>query len=200
MGPRNLLDSDALVFLFIGASAVGKSSLAIELCAAGLVEGQPTWATRKPRPDETVSSCDHRFVSSEQFDIQSRKGGFLAEEPLYKGRYGVPFLHEPAPGLDVLMVLKPVFIPKFKAHYPNTRIYQIEASPEVLPQRMRMRGQSEEEIATRMEVYEHETAAARRFADVIFSNDGPFEEAYNQVSAQICLDREAYLSAKAIEL
>src|SRR5665213_4600630 len=83
MGPRKLLDPNALIFLLIGASAVGKSSLALELCAAGITEGQPTWATRKPRPGEMDTACDHHFVDDTMFDIQSKKGAFLAEEPLY---------------------------------------------------------------------------------------------------------------------
>jgi guanylate kinase len=190
MGTRELLDSEALIFLLIGASAVGKSSLALELGESGIVETQPTWATRKPRRGEADTSYDHHFVTDAAFDLQSRKGDFLAEESLYGSRYGVPFLHRPAPGLKVLMVLKPVFIPRFKAHYPNTRVYQIDTSPEVLPERMRARGQSEDEIATRMLEYQSETAAARYFADVAFNNDGAFETTYRQVKAQIYLDAD----------
>lgn len=197
LGPREMLDPDALVILLIGSSAVGKSSLAVKLYEDGIVEPQPTWSTRKPRPGETDTCYDHHFVTEQAFDIQSRKGGFLAEEPLYEARYGVPFLHKPPDGTDALMVLKPVFIPKFKAYYPNTRVYQIEASPEILPARMRARGQTEDEIATRMGLYEQEVAAARHFADVIFENDGPLVETYGQVRAQIYLDRQAHLAEKA---
>jgi dephospho-CoA kinase len=96
------------------------------------------------------------------------------------------------------MVLKPVFIPRFKAYYPNTITYQIDASPDLLPERMRARGQSEAEIATRMDVYEQEASEARLFADVVFSNDGVFEKTYSQVRDQICLDKEAYSAVQVI--
>jgi len=197
IGQREMLDPDALVILLIGSSAVGKSSLAVKLYEAGVVEPQPTWATREPRPGETDTCYDHHFVTERAFDIQSLKGGFLTEEPLYEARYGVPFLHKPPDVLDVLMVLKPVFIPKFKAYYPNTRVYQIEASLDVLPERMRARGQSETEIATRMGLYEQEVAAARHFADVIFDNNGPLAKTYGQVEAQIYLDRQTHLVGQA---
>jgi guanylate kinase len=196
-GPREMLDPSALVILLIGSSAVGKSSLAVKLYEAGVVEPQPTWATRQPRPGEIDTCYDHHFVNDEAFDTQSRKGGFLAEEPLYEARYAVPFLYKPPDGQEALMVLKPVFIPKFKAYYPNTRVYQIEASPEVLPGRMRTRGQSEAEIATRMKEYDKEVADARRFADAIFHNDGPLQETYRQVKAQIYLDRQTHLAEQA---
>ncbi|HZL08044.1 MAG TPA: hypothetical protein VFC50_02530 [Candidatus Dormibacteraeota bacterium] len=198
IGPREMLDPEALVILLIGASAVGKSSLAVKLYEAGIVEPQPTWATRKPRPGETDTYYDHLFVTDEAFDTQSRVGGFLAEETLYNARYGVPFLHKPADGLEALMVLKPVFIPRFKAYYRNTRVYQIDASPEVLPERMRARGQSEAEIATRMREYEHEVAAAHHFADVTFDNNGLLSDTCKQLETRIYLDREAHIVERMI--
>ncbi len=191
-GPSELLDPNDLVFVFIGASAVGKSASAEALCEAGIVEATPTWSTREPRPGERDTCYDHRFVTDKEFDRQSQEGGFIDQHALYGARYGLPFLQRPAPGKEPLVVLKPVFMPVFIEHYPHARIYQMEASPILLPGRMRARGQSEEDIKRRMSHHATEAAAARRFAHVIFTNNGTFEETLRQVEAQIKADREAF--------
>jgi ribose 1,5-bisphosphokinase len=192
MNPKELLDQNALVIVLIGASAVGKSAIAKHLCESGVVEATPTWATRKPRRGELDTTYDHHFVADEEFDALDRKGSFIDQRSLYKARYGVPFPQQPSEGREALMVLKPVFIPTFLDHFPMTRIYQIEASPEVLPERMKARGQSQEDIDERMAQHGTEASAARYFAHVIFNNDGPLEETLQQVEAQIQTDRESY--------
>ena len=192
MGPRKPLDPEALLFILIGASAVGKSALAEGLCEAGIVEATPTWTTRPPRQGERDTCYDHRFVSDEAFDRQTRKEGFIDQHALYGARYGVPFIAAPANGREALMVLKPQFMPVMIEHFPRARIYQVEATTEVLPDRMRARGQSLEDIAARMGQHQAETEAARSFAHVIIDNNGPFELTLDQVQSRIRTDREAY--------
>lgn len=192
MGPSEQMDRNALVIVLIGASAVGKSSIASRLCDNGITEATPTWATRPPRDGERSTSYDHKFVSDEAFDRQSRIGGFIDERPLYGFRYGLPFLAAPPEGKEALTVLKPVFIPKFIAHFPAARIYQIEASFDVVEDRMKARGQAREDIDRRLQVYESEAAEARSMADVVINNDGPLEQTVDQVRAQIVLDRHMY--------
>jgi guanylate kinase len=187
-----LLPPDALVIVLIGASAVGKSAIAEYLCETGTVEATPTWTTREPRPGELDTSYDHRFVSNEEFDRQSELNGFIDQQAFYGARYGVPALQQPTAGKEALMVLKPVFMPVFIERYSKARIYQIEASPIVLPGRMRERGQSEKDIAIRMQHHTAEASAARRFAHVIFNNNGPLERTLAEVESQIRADRAAY--------
>jgi guanylate kinase len=186
------LDPDELVIVLIGASAVGKSACAEFLTETGVVEATPTWATRQPREGEQSTCYDHRFVSEEVFDGMSREGGFIDEHTLYGARYGVPVLGKPAEGKEALVVLKPIFMPKFVAHYPRTRIYQIDASKEVVPLRMSARGQSPQDIEERVRHHDKEAADAHRFAHVTFNNDGPLEETLLRVKHQIRRDREAY--------
>lgn len=193
IGPRKPLDPGSLVIVLLGASAVGKSSLAERLCGAGVTEATPTWTTRKPRRGESDTSYDHRFVSDREFDRQS--DSFIEQKEFYGNRYAVPFLSQPPKGVEALMVLKPVFIPTFISHFPATRIYQIEASPDLLPDRMRSRGQSQADIDERMRLHDAEAEAARKFAHVIFDNNGPLDSTYVQVEAQIRADRQAYDAA-----
>lgn len=189
---REPLDANGLVIVLIGASAVGKSAVAEYLCEAGVVEATPTWATREPRQGEKDTCYDHHFVSEEEFDRQGQTGGFIDQHAFYGARYGVPRLKKPPEGKEALVVLKPVFMPVFVEHFPNTRIYQIEASPVLLPARMRTRGQSDEDIKERMRHHTAEATEARRYAHVIFTNNGPLEQTLEQVKAQIKTDREAY--------
>lgn len=192
MGARERLESDALVIVMIGASAVGKSAIAGELCDSGLVEATPTWTTRKPRRGEADTSYDHRFVSEEEFDRQSRKDGFIDEHDLYGARYGMPFLSKPAEGREALMILKPVFIPALLEHFPKARIYNIEAPAALLPGRMEARGQSPEDIARRMSHHAAEAADARGFEHARFDNGGPLENTVFLVEQQIRADRLAH--------
>jgi guanylate kinase len=190
--PQEPLGPDDLVIVLIGASAVGKSAIAEYLTETGAVQATPTWATRPPRDGEKDTCYDHRFVTDEEFDRQDEQGGFVDQHAFYGARYGMPFLNKPPAGKEALVVLKPVFMPVFIEHYPHARIYQIEASPVLLPRRMRERGQSEEDIKERMKHHTSEATEARRFAHVIFTNNGPLEETLEKVEAQIKADREAH--------
>lgn len=189
---REPLGSDAMVIVLIGASAVGKSAIAEILCESGTVEATPTWTTRHPRKGERNTSYDHYFVTDEQFDRHSEEGGFIDQHSLYGSRYGVPFLPKPPEGKEALVVLKPVFMPVFIEHFPRARIYQIEASPDILPGRMRTRGQSQADIDERMRHHESEATSAGHFAHVVFNNDGPLERTFEQVGAQIYTDKELH--------
>jgi len=186
------LARDELVIVLIGASAVGKSTIARHLCDAGLVEATPTWATRTPRPGEQSTNYDHRFVTDEEFDRQDAGGGFIDQHAFYGARYGVTPLNKPEDNREALVVLKPVFMPAFIDYYPEARIYQIEASTEKLSARMHARGQSIEDITERMRLHAREAADARRYAHVVFSNNGAIEQAMEAVEAQIHADRAAH--------
>jgi guanylate kinase len=188
IGPRQPLGPTDLVIVLIGASAVGKSTIAEHLCESDIVEATPTWTTRQPRQGELDTSYDHRFVTDAEFDRQSDEGGFIDQHTLYGARYGVPFLPRPPDGREALVVLKPVFMPVFIEHYPKVRIYQIEASPEVLPERMKARGQSQEDIDERMRQHAREAATARHFAHVVLNNDGSMDDTFKRVEAQVRAD------------
>lgn len=190
--PQDSLDADGLVIVLIGASAVGKSTIAERLSADGIVEPTPTWATRLPREGEKDTCYDHRFVSDEAFDRQAREGGFIDQHAFYGARYGVPPIKKPAAGKEALVVLKPVFIPAFLSYYSRACIYQIEADEAKLSARMYARGQSIEDINERMRLHPEEAEDAQRYADATFTNNGPLEQTLERVKLQIKRDREAY--------
>lgn len=190
--PPPPLEQDALVFTFIGASAVGKSTAAKAICELDAAQATPTWTTRQPRNGEFDTSYDHHFVSDELFDSQLAANGFIDYKNLYGSRYGLPRILKPAEGKEAFMVLKPVFIPAFLAYYRHARVYHIEASASVLPDRMRSRGQTEEDIAVRMRLHEEETAEAAELAHVTFDNNGSSDDMIQRVIAQMRADRIAF--------
>lgn len=183
------LTADDVIITLVGASGVGKSSVAESLHGAELIEPTQTWTTRELRPGEVEKPHDHRFVSDAEFDGLAADGHFVAAAPFYNARYAIPFLERPESGRVPLIILKPIFIPSFLEHYPAARVYHIDASPTVLPQRMRARGQSEADIQDRMNRHAEEVAASERFAHVTFQNDGPLNEVVAAVTAQIVTDR-----------
>jgi len=171
--------------VLIGASGVGKSSIAKQLYEAGSIEPAPTLTTRALRPGEIETPYDHRFVSDTEFDRLEAAGKLIAVAPFYGARYAVPFSQKPASDTVPLIILKPIFMPAFLRQFPKARVCHIDASPEVLPERMRSRGQSEADIAERMALHAEESAAAKKFAHVSFLNNGPLEETLRQVRSQI---------------
>lgn len=183
------LPPQAFGVVLVGPSGVGKTTLAASLQANGIVEVKPTMATRGTRPIERQNPpCDHTFISALHFKSHDATGGFFAKRFLYGNHYGIPVLKRPAEDRIPLLVLKPVFIEELLGGFPNMRVYQIEASPEVLMERMLQRGQSDSDIARRMEEQAAETLAGRALAHCIFNNDGPLLQTLNQLTEQIYLD------------
>lgn len=187
IGPEDLL------IVLIGASAVGKSTIARHLCVEQLATGTPTTTDRPPRTGELSTEYDHRFVSSEAFDVAEANGLFIAIHGLYGARYGMPLPRKPQPGRVALMVLKPVFMPTVIATVPQTRVYQIEAPEDLVRKRMVARGQSDADIERRMAEHATEATEALDFSDYIFNNDGMIEKTLDQVKAQLQTDIKTFM-------
>jgi guanylate kinase len=186
------LESDGLLIILDGASAVGKSTTAAELCKRGIVDATPTWTTRQPRPGEISTDYDHRFVSDEEFDSYEAQGGFMDQQTLYGNRYGIPFPQKPAPGKEALMILKPIFIKNLLEHYPYARVHQITASQDITEERMRLRGQAAADIAERLSHHDRETEAADKHSHTTFDNNGPLAATVAAVEQRIRQDRRGY--------
>jgi guanylate kinase len=190
--PDDRLEPDGLLIILDGASGVGKSTTAAELCNRGIVDATPTWTTRQPRPGETSSDYDHRFVSDEEFDAHEARGGFMDQKSLYGNRYGVPYPRKPAPGKEALMILKPLFIAELLRNYPYARIHQIVASKTVAEERMKQRGQTDDDIAERLRHHDRETEAADYHSRIAFNNNGLLDETIEAMELQIRRDRRGY--------
>lgn len=76
-----------LVFLFVGRTASGKSSLARYMCEALGLRQVKSLTTRPPRDGEITGSEDHYFVSEEEFDKISSEKDFAAYTKINGYRY-----------------------------------------------------------------------------------------------------------------
>jgi guanylate kinase len=187
------LAPEAFGIILIGASGTGKSTTAAELQSQGIVQVEPTYATREKRPIEAESPpCDHVFIDKQKFDDYVQAGRFIDKRPMYGGHYGVPFFRRPPEGSVPLMVLKPSFVESVLKYYPHMRTYQIEASAATVIQRMRGRGQEESDIAERMRKYALETAMGRRLADYVLKNEGRLENTVQRLAKRIHKDRASH--------
>ena len=76
-----------LVFLFIGRTASGKSSLARYICETLGLRQVKSITTRLPRKDEITGYEDHYFVSESEFDEIKFKEGFVAYTEINGAKY-----------------------------------------------------------------------------------------------------------------
>lgn len=188
-GPNDLL------IVFIGASAVGKSTVARHLCETGIAVGTPTTTDRLPRKGEVASDYDHRFVSPATFNDEEAAGNFMAVHKLYGARYGMSFPRKPGPQQVAIMVLKPIFIPALLEHIPTARIYQIEAPKNIVEARMHARFQAETDITTRLAVHDAESTEALQYSHAIFNNTGSKRQLFAHIQEQIQIDKNALAAA-----
>lgn len=77
-----------LVFLFIGRTASGKSSLARHICEVMGLKQVRSLATRPPRDGEITGYEDHIFVSEEEFDEITKDEGLVAYAEVNGCRFG----------------------------------------------------------------------------------------------------------------
>lgn len=172
------------VWVLIGPSGTGKTTLAKDLprLRAGVIR-TITCTTRSPRPNEQ-EGVDYRFVSEAQFDELLASEG-LIEWTAYGGnRYGLPADQFQALGdHDLVCVLDLAGVRHLREKLPPEQVRSIfmqTPAPEILAERMRARGSSNEEISRRldMQVEEREQAKA---CDFVIATDVPYEEVLRQV-------------------
>lgn len=80
-----------LVFLFIGRTASGKSSLARYICETLGLRQVKSITTRLPRKDEITGYEDHYFVSESEFNEIKFKEGFVAYTEINGIKYGTTY-------------------------------------------------------------------------------------------------------------
>jgi len=192
---REPLDPNAFIVALMGSSGAGKTAIARLLCEKGIADGTPSWTTRPPGDDEESTSYDHKFVTPEEFEQQKRRDGFILQRPLYGYEYGLPIPKRPPEGKVPLILIKAVVAKPLLLQYPNARLYQVEASIDVLSERIRDRSRStEEDTDIRLKKAEEETQEGRLVAQRMFNNDGSIEDSLDQVIEAIKNDAAEYRS------
>lgn len=132
-----------------------------------------TCTTRKPRKGEK-NGVDYFFLTKEQFEEMIKNDELLEYAIVHGNYYGTPkklVLEEIEKGNDVLLIIDVQGMRHIKKKFENlTTVFLIPPSFEELVNRMKKRGDSEEEIKRRLETAKKELPAWREY-DYIVIND-----------------------------
>jgi guanylate kinase len=129
-----------------------------------------SWTTRAQRPGEPDDA--YTFVDRETFEQRVRDGGFVEWVEVLPGQLSGTPTPEPPPGDDILIEVDVRGAQLLRERYPESVIIMIlPPSPADLEARMRRRGDTPEQIRTRLELASTEEAQGREIADHVVVND-----------------------------
>ena len=157
--------------MITGPGGVGKGTV-----VRRLLELEPSiwlsrsWTTRHRRPGEPEDA--YVFVSRDEFEANAAKGGFIEWAEVVPGQLsGTPVPHTP-PGYDILLEINVEGARQVRNRYPDALVLLVVApSTEEQEARMRRRGDSPDQILTRLGLGEKEEQKGRELADAVIVND-----------------------------
>lgn len=128
-----------------------------------------SWTTRPRRPHEPADA--YRFVTRAQFEDHRQAGGFIEWNEHFGNLYGTPVqTHDP--GRDLLLEIEVRGAEQVRLAHPEALVVFIATpSREVQAERLRGRGESDEQIAVRLARAPMEEESGRRIADHVVVND-----------------------------
>jgi guanylate kinase len=128
-----------------------------------------SWTTRARRPGEPENA--YVFVDEDTFRRRVAAGGFLEWAEFLGHLYGTP-TPEPPPGCDVLLEIEVQGARQVLDVTPEAVVVLLlPPSIEVQADRLRARGDPDEQVARRLEAGRREVEAARRLAAHVVVND-----------------------------
>jgi guanylate kinase len=161
------------LFIISGASAVGKSSVAAEIIkTTSNIKKVITCTTRLPRHNEQNGE-DYIFLSNSDFLKHVQAGDFLEYSEVYGQYYGtlktsVTSIIET--GNHALLINNWEGFLKIKQSYGDVVGIFLISPLAVLQERIKCRGDSEEEVARRMKMAREDMSHASEF-DFVLNND-----------------------------
>ena len=172
------------IFVLIGPSGVGKTTLAERAQRDGVADRVVTCTTRAPRPHETPGQ-DYYFLSLDEFEKRERNGDFVENEWIHGNRYGVlvrDLSRAVESGRTAVISLGYGGAQRVKQLWPQQVIIVgvLPPSSESLRVRLQGRGTKDDEMAVRLQAIDDESQRVHALADVIVVND-EFTTAYQQL-------------------
>ena len=159
-----------MILVICGPGGVGKGTIVARLVAADpQLWLSRSWTTRGRRPGEAADA--YTFVTREQFTARVAAGGFLEWAEFLGNLYGTP-LPDPPAGRDVLLEIEVQGAAQIRDRFPDAVIILVvPPSSEVQAERLRGRGEPEEQVRRRLVAGAQEIAAGRHLADHEVVND-----------------------------
>ena len=157
-----------------GKSCVGKDSIVKAIQEQHNFNKVVTYTTRDKRPNET-NGIDYHFITQEEFDKKVEEG-FFAEFREYNTVNGVwkyGSAKESYNG-DGVIILSPSGVKAVLEKLHNITVVLIDADDEVIKERQRQRGDSEQEAARRFVQDIIDFKGMEDYADFIIMNNGEF--------------------------
>lgn len=128
-----------------------------------------SWTTRPRRAAESADA--YTFVDEERFEEAVRQGEFLEWAEFLGHRYGTPH-PAPPPGKDVLLEIDLQGAAQVLDRHPDALlVLLVPPSAEAQAERLRRRGDSEEEVARRLERGRQEEEVGRSLTPHVVVND-----------------------------
>ena len=157
------------MLVLVGASGTGKSAIRNYLISKYQMDKVISCTTRAMREGE-VDGQDYFFLPKEEFEHKIQKGWFV-EYTLYNDNYyGIP-KHQIKDNSIAIVEPDGVFALK-KQEDLNLTIIYLQSLCSVRKERMRKRGDTEEQIVQRIELDDLRFKLVKEDADYIVDNDG----------------------------
>lgn len=155
---------------------MGKDTIVSRLLRRdGRLQLSRSWTTRPQRPGEDDDA--YHFVARADFEKQVEEGGFLEWVEYLGNLYGTPVPENQGPPegtgeKDLVLVIEVEGAADVLSRMPDARmVLVVPPSPEVLAERMRARGDREEQVEERVARAVEEMEAGRRLAHDVVVND-----------------------------
>ncbi|PHS68872.1 MAG: guanylate kinase [Methylophaga sp.] len=182
------------LFIVAAPSGAGKTSLVNALVANhNDIKLSISHTTRQPRDGEE-NGLDYHFVSQDQFGLMRDAGDFLESATVFDNSYGTStdaVMNQLQQGFDVILEIDWQGAQQVRHNHPAaTSIFILPPSKIALEQRLRGRGQDDDEtIARRMRDAESEMSHYVEFDYLIINDD--FDEALVNLTAIIMAKRHS---------
>ena len=176
------MNAKAMLLLIVGPSGAGKDTLIDGLRNAVREDDRFVFPVRFITRPADAGGEAHHAITAKQFEQMQGAGRFAFHWPAHGLSYAIPSTVEDDlnKGRVVVINVSRAIIEEARRRYPQTRVINVTIKPEVLEQRLRVRGrESEAEIQERIErsqMFDLDGENVVEFADNL-----PIEEAANDL-------------------